>query len=224
MAQAIFETAFDVMYLISVVAAGLIMLGRSKPGSVVRLFGLMAVVLGAGDAFHLVPRMWALWTTGLAANVVALGVGKLITSVTMTVFYVLLYGIWRLRYQVRGRVWLDAAVWSLAGLRVALTLLPQNEWFSANPPLFYGVLRNLPFAALGVLLIVLFAQEARRTADAEFRWMWLAVNFLVTRSFLTLWLRKKLREPKPSALVLSTAFASFPLTASWIWQKLIWLL
>lgn len=176
MAQAIFETAFDVVYLISVVAAGLIMLRRSKPGSVVQLFGLMAVVLGAGDTFHLVPRMWALWTTGLAANAVALGVGKLITSITMTVFYVLLYGIWRLRYQVRGRVWLDAAVWSLAGLRVALSLLPQNDWFSANPPLLYGVLRNLPFAALGVLLIVLFAQEARRTADVEFRWMWLAVT------------------------------------------------
>ena len=176
MAQAIFETAFDVVYLIMVIAAGVVMLRRSATGSVVRLFGLMAVVLGAGDAFHLVPRMWALWTTGLAANAVALGVGKLITSITMTAFYVLLYGIWRQRYQVRGRVWLDVAVWTLAGLRVVLTLLPQNEWFSLNPPLLYGVLRNLPFAALGVLLIVLFAQEARRAGDAEFRWMWLAVT------------------------------------------------
>ena len=31
----------------------------------VKKFGLMAVLLGAGDSFHLVPRSYALWTAGL---------------------------------------------------------------------------------------------------------------------------------------------------------------
>ena len=51
----------------------------------------MAVTLGCGDAFHLVPRAVALCTTGLETYMEALGIGKLITSVTMTAFYVLLY-------------------------------------------------------------------------------------------------------------------------------------
>ena len=53
------------------------------------------MVLGAGDSFHLVPRALALCTTGLENYTVPLGLGKWITSVTMTVFYVLLYYVWR---------------------------------------------------------------------------------------------------------------------------------
>ena len=63
----------------------------------------MAALLGAGDAFHLLPRSYALWTTGLEANAPALGFGKFVTSITMTIFYVILYYIWRERYQIRGK-------------------------------------------------------------------------------------------------------------------------
>lgn len=45
----------------------------------------MAVVLGLGDSFHLVPRAIALCTTGLENFTTALGTGKFITSITMTV-------------------------------------------------------------------------------------------------------------------------------------------
>ena len=55
------------------------------------LYGTMAVILGFGDLFHLIPRSIALLTTGLENHAAALGIGKWITSVTMTVFYVLLY-------------------------------------------------------------------------------------------------------------------------------------
>ncbi len=46
----------------------------------------MAVVLGAGDSFHLIPRAIALCTTGLENYTVPLGIGKFITSITMTIF------------------------------------------------------------------------------------------------------------------------------------------
>lgn len=75
------------------------------------LFGWMAVVLGAGDSFHLVPRALALCTTGLENYTVPLGLGKWITSVTMTVFYVLLYYVWRLRYRVLAGTASRAAVY-----------------------------------------------------------------------------------------------------------------
>ena len=56
----------------------------------------------SGDAFHLIPRAVALCTSGLENFTVQLGLGKWITSVTMTIFYVVLYHIWRERYQVKG--------------------------------------------------------------------------------------------------------------------------
>ena len=89
--QAIMETAFDAVYLITVLTLGIRMIRQPGAARQFHLFGWMAVVLGAGDAFHLVPRAWALCTTGLENYTVALGLGKAITSVTMTVFYVLLY-------------------------------------------------------------------------------------------------------------------------------------
>lgn len=67
------------------------MIRKSGENRQFRLFGWRAVTLGAGDAFHLVPRAVALCTTGLENYTVALGAGKWITSVTMTVFYVFLY-------------------------------------------------------------------------------------------------------------------------------------
>lgn len=102
MAQAIAETIFDVCYLSFALIVGLTMLFKGK-STLVKKAGLMAALLGAGDAFHLVPRAYALWTTGLEANAAALGIGKFVTSITMTIFYLILYYIWWERYQVKGR-------------------------------------------------------------------------------------------------------------------------
>ena len=175
MAQAIAETLFDLVYLSFALAAGVIMLRRGQ-SPLVKKAGLMAALLGAGDAFHLLPRCYALWTTGLEAHAAALGVGKFITSITMTVFYLLLYFVWRERYQVKGRKELTWAMAGLCALRIALCLLPQNRWLSAHPPLTFGILRNVPFAAMGVIIIVLFYQEGRKAADPVFRFMPLAVT------------------------------------------------
>lgn len=173
--QTVMETLFDTVYLISVITIGIVMIRRCKGERQFRLFGCMAVVLGAGDAFHLVPRALALCTTGLEQYTAALGIGKLITSVTMTIFYVLLYYVWRLRYQVQGRKGLTAAVYGLAGLRILLCLLPQNQWLSAEAPLSWGIYRNIPFALLGLLVILLFYRSAKEQKDRAFRWMWLTI-------------------------------------------------
>ena len=63
--RAIIETVFDIFYLVTVLTVGIRMIRGSKNNPQFRLFGLMAVVLGAGDSFHLVPRALALCTTGL---------------------------------------------------------------------------------------------------------------------------------------------------------------
>lgn len=173
--QAIGETLFDVIYLVLVISVGIKMIRESRGSSQYRLFGIMAVTLGCGDAFHLIPRAYALCTSGLENYVTALGIGKIITSVTMTVFYILLYYVWRNRYHVEGKNGLTAAVYLMAGLRIALCLFPQNRWTSADAPLSWGIYRNIPFAALGLLVILLFYKSAREHKDGEFRWMWLTI-------------------------------------------------
>ena len=173
--QAVVETVFDAVYLLSVIAIGITMIRKSNGNGQYRLFGIMVVVLGAGDAFHLIPRALALCTTGLDQFTVALGMGKFITSITMTVFYVILYYVWRARYQIQGKNGLTAAVYLLAAARIVLCLFPQNQWLSAEAPLSWGIYRNIPFALMGLLIIVLFYRSARKTGDTQFRHMWLTI-------------------------------------------------
>lgn len=173
--QAIAETTFDVVYLITVIAIGIRMIRRSQGNQQYHLFGIMAVVLGLGDAFHLVPRAVALCTSGLDQFPVALGIGKFVTSITMTVFYVILYFVWRVRYGIQGKSGLTAAVFGLAALRIMLCLFPQNAWTSAQAPLSWGIYRNIPFTILGILIIYLFYREARAHKDEPFRHMWLTI-------------------------------------------------
>ena len=74
--QAIVETVFDAVYLVSVITIGILMICGCKGNHQFKLFGLMAVVLGAGDSFHLIPRALALCTTGFENFTVPLGLGK----------------------------------------------------------------------------------------------------------------------------------------------------
>lgn len=173
--QAIIETTFDVVYLIAVLVIGVRMIRLSRGDKQYHLFGIMAVVLGLGDAFHLVPRAVALCTTGLENFTAALGIGKFITSITMTIFYILLYFVWRVRYQVQADRGLTAVIFGLSALRILLCLFPQNAWTRAQTPLAWGIYRNIPFTILGLIILILFYQKAQETHDHPFRFMWLTI-------------------------------------------------
>ena len=94
----------------------------------------------------------------------------------MTCFYMIMYYVWRGYYEVEDRKSLTYTMWGLSILRVFLSVLPQNEWLSPTPSLFFGVLRNIPFTAMGILMIVLFYRETRRTGKQAFRHMPLAIT------------------------------------------------
>lgn len=174
--QAIMESLFDIAYFILVITLGIKILKRAKGQKQFVLFGLMAIVLGCGDAFHLLPRIWAINTTGIENHAAALGFGTFVTSITMTVFYVLFYHVWRFRYKINGKIGLTVAIYALVIVRIGLCLFPQNGWLNANAPVSWGIYRNIPFAVLGVMIIILYAYMAKKHNDHIFRFMWLAVT------------------------------------------------
>lgn len=210
--QAFGETLFDVVYLVLVITVGIKMIRQSKGDRQYRLFGIMAVTLGCGDAFHLVPRAYALCTTGLENYTAALGIGKFITSITMTVFYILLYYVWRTRYKIEGKKEITIAVYLMAALRIILCLFPQNAWTSADAPLSWGIYRNIPFAILGLIVIVLFYRSAKEHKDRDFRWMWLTIvlsfGFYIP---VVLW----------ADTVLAVGMLMIPKTCAYVWTVMI---
>ena len=164
------ESTFDILYLLFAILSGLWLLHRARNSNEKRM-GFAVLILGCGDAFHLIPRVLNYFVE--VDFTAALGVGKLITSLTMTAFYVLLYHIGLRYYGLRGEPRTSHAVWALAALRFIVCLLPQNGWLRNESGVLWGVLRNLPFAALGAMVAALYRTQRGRTR--RFRWMWLYI-------------------------------------------------
>ena len=168
------ESVFDILYLIFAVTSGCLILWRAVDKTEKRM-GIAAVVLGAGDAFHLIPRVLNYFTTwNLDA---ALGIGKLVTSVTMTVFYVLLYYIWLGHYYEweESNNQMTVVIWVLAAVRIALCLFPQNGWLENSSSVSWGIYRNIPFVMLGLDICWLYFQK--RNEDRIFRFFWILILF-----------------------------------------------
>lgn len=173
--QALVESLFDIFYLATVIILAFKMVKGAKGSKQFYLLGTMALVLGFGDAFHLVPRVLALNTNGLDAYARSLGMGKFITSITMSIFYLLLYYVWRERYNIKEAKGLTGIVWILLAIRIGLCLMPQNKWLSPDAPLAWGIYRNIPFIILGLIITIIFYKSSRKEKDINFKNLWLTI-------------------------------------------------
>jgi hypothetical protein len=176
-----FESIFDITYLLAVITFSILIIrkGIIKKQKATIIFGVMGLLLGFGDSFHLVPRIVGHLTTGLADYQMALGVGKLITGVTMTVFYYLIYLFYTIKTNNYNKK-VHISIITLIVLRFALLALPGNDWLNNGTELFYGVLRNIPFAILGTIIVILFLRVGKQKEFKMFRQMgiWIIVSFV----------------------------------------------
>lgn len=168
------ETVFDIAYLVLVIGMGIRMLRMSSGNREYRLMGLMAIVLGGGDSFHLLPRVFAMWNGGLQMHSASLGFGKLVTSVTMTIFYLMFYEIIKKRYRHKAE-WVDSAVWFLVTIRILLCFFPQNAWMQEEPSYLWGIYRNIPFALLGAIIALLLFLGTKSREEKYLGNLWIAV-------------------------------------------------
>lgn len=169
------ESSFDILYLLFAIVSGCAILFRAKDKAE-KMMGFAALILGCGDAFHLVPRVLNYFVD--SDFTVALGVGKLITSVTMTAFYLLMYYIWRGVYGESPSRGLTASVWVLSAIRIALCLFPQNGWMTNTAPLTWSILRNIPFVILGAVICVLYFQKRGEIKPLRPMWVYVLLSFL----------------------------------------------
>ncbi len=171
------ESTFDILYLLFAILTGLIILVRHR-NKADKLMGTAALVLGLGDAFHLVPRVLNYFID--KDFTFYLGLGKLVTSITMTVFYILLFYLYKNVYRKKdqGTNAVGAAIYFCALLRVFICILPGNNWFKGEGTVLWGTLRNLPFIVIGAVIVYLYFKV--REKDKYLKWIWL----YTTLSFL----------------------------------------
>lgn len=164
------ETVFDVCYLITALVIGVYILFKYR-NNLGRLMGTATLLLGCGDAFHLVPRVLRYFVQGDFTE--ALGVGKLVTSITMTIFYILMFYIYKNKYKVENTKKIEYSIWILAIIRIILCMLPQNNWITNDGSLIMGIIRNIPFIIIGIIIIVIYYKK--RAEYKEFKYVWLNV-------------------------------------------------
>lgn len=171
----IVESIFDLSYLVLVMALSIKLLLQKDRTA--KLFGLMALLLGSGDSFHLLPRVISMWHKGgFEANAFYLSIGVLITSITMTIFYLMFYHYYKVKTNTSSKS-KDILIYGLALIRLVLTVMPQNEWGMADASYTWSIIRNIPFAALGTVLVYFFYQ-ARKTPGLEHMALLTALSFL----------------------------------------------
>jgi hypothetical protein len=174
------EVIFNVTYLI-VIWALVIMMARRLPrvasenravaSRITAAFALLAL----GDTGHVGFRVMAYALGGLESHPVLVGLGAFSTACTVTLFYMLMVDIWRLRFNKP----LGAFGWLLLGagaVRLVVMLFPQNQWTQIVAPYDWSLLRNSLLVVQGIGVMFLILRDAIRTGDTPFKWIGIMIG------------------------------------------------
>lgn len=176
--MAYFEIVFDILYLVGVIVLSSIILnkGLKLKSKAVIIFAIMGLLLGFGDSFHLVPRILG-HLNDFELYQTELGIGKLITGITMTVFYYLIYLYYVLKTGKNNKT-INYTLIALIVIRFVLLALPGNDWINNGNDLFYGIIRNIPFAIIGGIIVIKFLQIGNQQKLFKQMGIWIIVSFV----------------------------------------------
>lgn len=176
------EISFNITYLIVVWGLVIAMVRRQQhvPAENQKLthlfiwaFGLLAL----GDTGHVGFRVlaFALGTLDTKFSVFGLqlgvvGLGALSTTVTVTLFYVLILMIWHERYK-KPYGWFGYLLFTAAIIRFLIMIMPGNMWNNAVPPQPMSLYRNFFLTVLGLGGAYLILRDSIAAKDRGFTWM-----------------------------------------------------
>ena len=130
-------------------------------------------LLALGDTGHVGFRLWAYALGGLESQVALLGqvinlvgVGALMTAVTVTLFYVFMLEVWRLRFRRRYGNF-EYFLLIVAATRIYMLTLSVNEWWRVVPAQPWSIIRNVPLMILGLGVAYLYLRDAKASHDTD---------------------------------------------------------
>ncbi|MDY3903281.1 DUF2871 family protein [Peptoniphilus sp.] len=142
-----FEIFFDGFYLSLIIFLGIRMLLIENNDS--KILGSMALLLGLGDSFHLVPRIIAnVSENGFIENSFGLFLGTRVSAITMSVFYLLFYYYIKKKNNMQRKE-LDTFLILLFVIRIATVIISFNHSEEMD------LISNVPFVLMGIIDILL---------------------------------------------------------------------
>jgi hypothetical protein len=219
--RVLMEVIFNITYLVVVWTLVILMIARRnrvdpENRALATRFTWAFALLALGDTGHVGFRVIAYLLGGLEANPVLVGVGAFSTAFTVTIFYMLMVDIWRLRF----RKPLGFFGWFLlvsGVVRLIILLFPQNAWGQVTAPYDWSLLRNSLLVIQGVGVTFLILRDAIRAHDRAFTW----IGIMIVLSFtfyapVILWVQRvpllgMLMIPKTCAYLVVAFIAYFEL-------------
>lgn len=202
------EAIFDAAYLTFDLIAGILFFAFSNGNPLFILYGILTLTLCGGDAFHLVPRIIRAVRGSNDRIKRALGRGLQISSITMTVFYIILMYVWKNTFpELTAPAAVEAMIWISAIIRILVCLLPQNDWCEEEGNLKLSIIRNAVFAVTGIGVIILYAMSGN-TYDYHMTRM-VAAIIISFGCYLPVTLLSK-KKPKVGLLMI-------PKTCAYMW-------
>ena len=186
------ESGFNVLYLLAIWTLVGLMAARTTMGGQDsqeerRIFLWMFALLALGDTGHVGFRVlaYAMGEVNAAVSwfgepVRLVGLGALSTSITVTLFYMLMVFLWRERNDAR----LTPFAWFLlfcGAARLVILAFPQNQWGALVPPFDWSLIRNLPLTIQGLGVAALILNSAGTGDDRVYRQIGICV--LVSYAF-----------------------------------------
>ena len=153
----IMEAIFDAGYLIFDLVAAILFFTYAKGNTLFILYGILTLTLCGGDAFHLVPRIIRAARGTNDRIKKQLGIGLQISSITMTVFYIILMYVWKFTFpEFKIPVIIEVIIWISAIVRIVICMFPQNNWCTDEGNMKLSIIRNAVFAVTGIGVIILY--------------------------------------------------------------------
>ena len=128
------EAIFDAAYLTFDLIAAMLFFIFSQGKTLFILYGILTLTLCGGDAFHLVPRIIRAVRGSNDKIKRQLGIGLQVSSITMTVFYIILMYIWKFTFPeleipviLEAVIWISAAIIISFGCYLPVTLLSKSR-------------------------------------------------------------------------------------------------
>lgn len=166
------EVVFNVCYLIAVWSLVVAMLRRSnlltpENGRVGRLFMWSFALLGLGDTGHVGFRVAAYALGGIEKNITLVGLGSLATAITVTLFYVLMVAIWKIRFNRKYGPFGGLLI-ATAAVRLIMLAFPVNNWGGVATPEWI-LYRNIPLMVQGFGVMILMLRDGLKNGDRLMR-------------------------------------------------------
>ncbi len=201
------EPVLHILYLMPILIMGGYLIRNSVGNGVYKAFGSFALTLALADGIYLLPRMYALLTTGIEENLNIIGWGRMGHAILVTILFLMFYDIYTSRYSKNKNQKLNKTLFTLGIIRIIISILPGNGYFVLDPSPFFALLRFIPLAIMGFLLIIAIYYHSKKYKDRNFK------IIMVAAVIALVFTEPRMYGIEGAAVLVQTVFRSISLVA-----------